>query len=111
VELVEYQLEKMLDDGDDVQPEEIQNLAYAKKRVAYAIEFAVQNGCPESNIDKARTFLFALDALVPAQGGPQDMAMAGGPPVSPMGPAGPVSPASQPMPAGGPMVGPAGGGF
>jgi hypothetical protein len=111
VELVEWQLEKMLDDGKDIQPEEIQNLAYAKKRVAYAIEFAVQNNCPEENIDKARTFLFALDALVPAQGGPEDMAMAGGPPVSPMGPAGPVSPASQPMPAGGPMVGPAGGGF
>lgn len=62
-ELVEYQLEQMLDNGKDQQPDPLQDLSYARKRVTFAIERAVQDGVPNDHIDMARIFIMGIDDL------------------------------------------------
>lgn len=101
VELVEWQLEQMLEDGKDVTPLDVQNLEYARQRVIYAIERATQDGCPLDHIDKANTYLEVLQSFLPAPAAPALQTMGGPTPVP-----GVVGPAPNPLqmpPAGGGM--------
>lgn len=95
-ELLEWQLEKMLDDGDDIVPEPRQNLQNAMQRGTFALEKGMQDGTPEENLDKLRTFLNACDELMqpPAPAPvPPGMPPMGAPPGMPM-PAAALGPAS-----------------
>lgn len=103
-ELVEWQIEHMLDDGEDVLPLEVQNLEYARQRVTYALEKGIQDGVPQANLDKAMVFLDAAQSMLVPPPPPVDLA-ALGPMGGPTPLPGVVGPAQNPlgMPAGGGM--------
>lgn len=58
-----WQLERLLEDGDDVLPEPYQNLDSAILHTQQAILRATCDGCPQANLDKARTFMEAAKVM------------------------------------------------
>lgn len=105
-ELVEYQIEKMVDEGEDVVPEPRQDLQYALQRCTYALELGMRDGTPERNLDKLRTFLNACEEITQAA---QAAAAANAPPpaMAAPGPTMPMGPMGAPTPAAPPGLGPA----
>lgn len=76
-ELLDWQLERMIDEGEDVAPEPRQNLQYALQRGTYALEFGIREEVPLAHLDCLRNFLDACqDLLAPP---PPPDAMLGGP--------------------------------
>lgn len=69
-DLVDYQLERMLDDGKPVRPDPIQNLESALTRGTYALERALVDGTPEAHVDLLRDYLDAIQDLITATAPP-----------------------------------------
>jgi hypothetical protein len=91
-ELVEWQMDQMLDEGEDVVPDPRQNLAYALQRGTYAKLWATRNGVDMQNIDRLEYFLMQVQELqAQANPPPPPMPMTGALPLP-----GPVGPAPMP---------------
>lgn len=98
-ELCEWQLEQMLDEGKQINPEPRQDLSWALQRGTFALEKAMQDGTPPAHLDLLRTFLNACDDyLTPPMPAPEMAAPGMAPPMAapPMGP--PGVPPAPPMP-------------
>jgi hypothetical protein len=99
-ELIKMQLSQMLDDGEDVQPEDYQPPALAMKMASDSLQYAQTRGCPEKNLAKVRNYMTSVAAMMPPPPPPptppigQPLGVPGKPPVADMLPTMP--------PAGGP---------
>lgn len=100
-ELLDYQLEKMLGDGEMVEPDEHQDLQRAAKWANLAYLKAAFDGTPEAHREKLRAYLDIVQDLI------EQMAAESAPPpaANPAGMA-PQPGAMPPMAPGGMMAGP-----
>jgi hypothetical protein len=69
-DLLDYQLERLLDDGKPVLPDPVQNLEVALTRGTYALERGLVDGTPEEHLDLLRDYLDAVQDLIAATKAP-----------------------------------------
>lgn len=105
-ELLEYQLERMVDYGEEIFPEPRQNLETALQRGTYAFERAKITDVPPEHLDRLEQFLNACEEMIQKAAPPvQPVQVPIGPDGVPLPPGsmGPQSPQGMPgMPPGAP---------
>lgn len=105
-DLLDWQIEQMVEDGQDVVPEPRQNLQTALQWGTYALERGMRDGTPEAHLDKLRTFLNAIDDMQKAAADEAQAALAAQNPTPGMGPPPGPPPGAPPAIPGAPAVTP-----
>lgn len=66
LELIKFQIEKMLEHGESIQLEPYQDPAQAAQLANWCIQEAETMGCPEEHLARARDYLTQAEARIPA---------------------------------------------
>lgn len=96
LDLLEWQLDKMLGDGEQQTPMPYQNLGRALVRAQQAAMRAQIDGVPERNIDLVRDFIAFTEAMLKAAAPPPTPAAPGSALVTPVGPEAAAPPTGMP---------------